>query len=163
MKKVLLGIVLFALSLGAYAQIGSKSIMPKLGYQTEFKRFGLGVEGRYFLTNNLRLAPGLTLWVPKDKTVGLDVDVNVHYVFPIENGLSLYPFVGGAMLNNRTSSRTIGDTKYDSTSWTNFGFNIGGGAQYDIMDNNYLNFEFKYTFTEGKDPAFFMFGYGMRF
>jgi outer membrane protein X len=158
MKKVLLGIILAAFSLGISAQTGSKAIMPKLGYQTEFKRLGLGVEGRYFLTNNIRLAPGVTVLFPKDRVTGLDVDVNVHYVFPIQGGLAFYPFIGGAMLNNRWSPK-----EGDSVSTTDFGFNIGAGAQYDVTDNGYVNFEFKYTFVEGSDPAYFMLGYGIRF
>ncbi len=33
---------------------------------------------------------------PKDKTTGLDVDVNAHYVFDLsEDHLSLYPFSRG--------------------------------------------------------------------
>ena len=158
MKKVLLGIVLaVAFSLGMQAQTGSKAIMPKLGYQTEFKRFALGVEGRYFFTDNIRIAPGLTFLFPKNHTTGLDVDINVHYVFPIQSGLSVYPFIGGAMLNNRISYGG------ESASFTDFGFNIGAGAQYDVTDNGYVNFEFKYTFVDGTDPAYFMLGYGIRF
>ncbi|NDV94472.1 porin family protein [Dysgonomonas sp. 521] len=158
MKKVLLGIILAAFSLGISAQTGSKAIMPKLGYQTEIKRFGLGVEGRYFLTNNIRLAPGVTFLFPKDRVTGLDVDVNVHYVFPIPGGMAFYPFIGGAMLNNRKSPK-----EGDSVSTTDFGFNIGAGGQYDVTENGYVNFEFKYTFIEGADPAYFMLGYGIRF
>ncbi|MFV0329008.1 MAG: outer membrane beta-barrel protein [Dysgonomonas sp.] len=159
MKKVLLGIVLAVVfSLGMQAQTGSKAIMPKLGYQTEFKRFALGVEGRYFFTDNIRVAPGLTFLFPKDDITGLDVDINVHYVFPIQSGLSVYPFIGGAMLNNRWSP-----DGGDSVSTTDFGFNIGAGIQYDVTSNGYVNFEFKYTFKENKDPAYFMLGYGIRF
>lgn len=158
MKKVLLGIVLAVVfSLGIQAQTGSKAIMPKLGYQTEFKRFALGVEGRYFFTDNIRVAPGLTFLFPKDHTTGLDVDINVHYVFPIQSGLAVYPLIGGAMINNRFSYSG------ESVSWTDFGFNIGGGIQYDVTSNGYANFEFKYTFKENKDPAYFMLGYGIRF
>lgn len=158
MKKVLLGIVLAAVfSLGIQAQTGSKAIMPKLGYQTEAKRFGLGVEGRYFFTDNIRVAPGLTFLFPKNHVTGLDVDINVHYVFPIQSGFSVYPFIGGAMLNNRFSYSG------ESASFTDFGFNIGAGAQYDVTDNGYVNFEFKYTFVDGTDPAYFMLGYGIRF
>jgi outer membrane protein X len=163
MKKALFIFMFAVLALGVQAQQGSKAIMPKLGYQTETKRFGLGLEGRYFLTNNIRLAPGVTFLFPKDHVTGLDVDVNVHYVFPIQSGLAFYPFVGGAALNNRMSSHTIGDLKIDSSSTTHFGFNIGAGAQYDITDNGYVNLEFKYTFVEGPDPAYFMLGYGIRF
>lgn len=57
MKKVLFVFMFALLAIGVQAQQGSKAIMPKLGYQTEFERLGLGVEGRYFLTNNIRIAP----------------------------------------------------------------------------------------------------------
>lgn len=157
MKKLFLAIVLAALSFGVHAQTGEKVIMPKLGYQTEAERFLLGLEGRYSLTENIRLAPGVSVLFPNDHVTGLDVDINVHYVFPIQGGFALYPMVGGAMLNNRFSHSG------SSNSWTDFGFNIGGGAQYDITSNGYLNFEFKYTFIEGKDPAYFTLGYGIRF
>lgn len=158
MKKIFLVAVLAVFALGAKAQIGEKVIMPKLGYQTEFERFSLGVEGRYSLTENIRLAPGVTFFFPKDHVTGLDVDVNVHYVFPIQSGLSLYPFVGGAMLNNRFSH-----DGFPTWKDTSFGFNIGGGAQYDVTSNGYVNFEFKYTFVEGTDPAYFTLGYGIKF
>ncbi|MDR0825289.1 MAG: porin family protein [Prevotella sp.] len=157
MKKVLLVLILAALSLGVNAQTGSKEVMPKIGYQTELERFGIGVEGRYFLTDNIRLAPGLTFLLPKNHITGFDVDVNVHYVFPLQNGLSVYPFIGGAMLNNRISYEGVSD------KGTDFGFNIGAGVQYDITDNGYLNLEFKYTFVDGKDPAYIMLGYGIKF
>jgi outer membrane protein X len=157
MKKLLIMFMFAILALGVQAQQGSKAIMPKVGYQTEFKRLGLGVEGRYFLTNNIRLAPGVTFLFPKNHSTGLDVDFNVHYVFPIQGGLAFYPFIGGAMLNNRSSFEGA------SNSYTDFGLNIGAGAQYDITDNGYVNFEFKYTFIEGADPAYFMLGYGIRF
>jgi len=158
MKKVFLAIILAAISFSVHAQTGEKVIMPKLGYQTDFERFLIGVEGRYSVTENIRLAPGVSLLVPNKNILGFDVDINVHYVFPFQGGLSLYPFAGGAMLNNRFSK-----SGFDSVSWTDFGFNIGGGAQYDVMDNAYINFEFKYTFREGKDPAYFTLGYGVKF
>jgi len=157
MKKVLLAIILIGLSLGAYAQTGEKVIMPKLGYQTEGERFFIGAEGRYSFTENIRLAPSVIFLFPNDHLTGLDVDINVHYVFPIQGGFALYPMVGGAMLNNRYSH--MGYTFKD----TSFGFNIGGGAQYDVSGNSYLNFEFKYTFREFADPAYFSLGYGIKF
>lgn len=158
MKKAVLVIVLAIFSLGIYAQTGSKAILPKIGYQTEYKRMLFGIEGRYFLTNNIRLAPDVQVLFPKDRVIGMDVNINVHYVFPMEGGFAFYPLAGGAMMNNRWKPKGI-----DATSWTDFGFNVGAGLQYDIMADGYLNFEFKYTFTEGKDPAYFMLGYGITF
>lgn len=158
MKKVLLAIVFAALSFGIHAQTGSKAILPKVGYQTEFKRFLFGIEGRYFLTDNIRLAPDVQVLFPKDRTTGLDVNVNLHYVFPLEGGFAFYPLVGGAMLNNRFKPKGI-----DGVSWTDFGLNLGAGIQYDITSEGYLNFEFKYTLKENVDPAYFTLGYGIRF
>ena len=158
MKKALLSIILTAIfSLGMQAQIGSKALLPKVGYQTEFKRFALGVEGRYFLTENIRIAPGLTFLFPKDNEIGFDADINVHYVFPIQERLSVYPFLGGAMLNNlHNNDGAPGNT-------TDFGLNVGAGVQYDVTENGYVNIEFKYTFINMADPSYFMLGYGIRF
>lgn len=157
MKKLLLSLIVIALSMGAFAQTGSKEIMPRLGYQTESERFSLGVEGRYSLTENIRLAPALDFFFPKDHLTGLDVNFNVHYVLPLEGGFKFYPLVGLNVMNNRFSfgGESIADTQ--------FGFNLGLGGQYDITDNGYLNLEFKYTFVEGKDPAHITLGYGVRF
>lgn len=157
MKKVLLSIVLAVMAVGVHAQTASKAIMPKIGYQTEAERFLFGIEGRYFLTDNIRLAPGVSVLFPKNSTWGMDVDVNVHYVFPMQGGLAFYPFVGGVMMNNRWSDHG------ESDSWTDFGLNIGAGVQYDITNEGYLNFEFKYSIKEDKDPAYFTVGYGIRF
>lgn len=48
MKKLLLVLVLAGLSIGAFSQSGSKSVLVKAGYQTDYERFGLGVEGPLF-------------------------------------------------------------------------------------------------------------------
>ena len=40
MKKVLFVFMFALLAIGVQAQQGSKAIMPKLGYQTEFERLG---------------------------------------------------------------------------------------------------------------------------
>lgn len=158
MKKIIFGVILTAVfCLSAHAQIGSRSVMPKFGYQTEYKRLALGVESRYFLTDNVRIAPGLTFLFPKDHVIGLDADINVHYVFPIQEGFSVYPFLGGAMLNNHWS------LDGGSRSTTDFGLNIGVGAQYDVAENGYVNIEFKYTSINKADPAYFMLGYGINF
>lgn len=157
MKKLLLVAILATLSFSAFAQKGAVDLLPKIGYQTEHKRFLVGVEGRYSITDNIRLAPDIQVLFPKDHLTGMDVNINVHYLIPLTQELSFYPFVGGAMLNNRYSNS--GHTN----SFTDFGLNLGAGLSYDITDNGYLDFQFKYTIVDGKDPAYFTLGYGIRF
>lgn len=156
MKRLLLLIALVAIFMGAQAQTGSKSLMLKAGYQTDYERFGIGLEGRYNVTDNIRIAPDLTFFFPKNHVTGLDINVNAHYVFDVQDGFSVYPLAGIAAVNNRWSAGG------DSEGSTDFGFNLGAGASYDVTSTSYLNFEFKYTFQD-VDCASFMVGYGVRF
>lgn len=156
MKKLLLIVALVAICMGANAQTGEKSLMLKMGYQTDYKRFGLGAEGRYNITDNIRLAPDVLFFFPNNHTTGLDINVNAHYVFDIQDGLSLYPLAGIGVINNRFSHAG------HSNGSTDFGFNLGAGASYDLSGNSYVNFDFKYTFQD-VDCASFMFGYGFKF
>lgn len=164
MKKLLFITLaaIFAIGVSAQTEKGSKSALIKAGYQTEFKRFGIGVEGRYVILENLRIAPDVIFQFPKDHTTGLDINLNVHYVFEVQDKLTVYPLAGLAVINNRTSSFTVYDVKIPSFGDTSIGFNLGVGAGYDISDNGFLNAEFKYTFNDW-DFAAFMIGYGVRF
>ncbi|GHV14230.1 hypothetical protein FACS1894179_02520 [Bacteroidia bacterium] len=149
--------------MGVNAQTGTKSLLLKAGYQTDYKRFGLGLEGRYNITDNIRLAPDVTFFFPKSNTTGLDINLNAHYVFEVQDGLSIYPLAGIGVINNRVSSVDLGGgVKTESHGMTDFGFNLGAGASYDLSDNSYANFEFKYTFQDW-DCATIMVGYGVRF
>ena len=85
MKNLILLAMITLASVGMNAQTvkGEGSLMGNVGYQTNYERFGLGVQGRYAIANNLRIAPDVTFYFPKDKITGLDVNVNFHYVFRI--------------------------------------------------------------------------------
>ena len=169
MKKFLFAVLFTIVSVGAFAQQGSVSGHAKLGYQSDYKRFGLGVEGRYEVIDNVRVAPDLIFFFPKNDVWGADINLNVQYTFKdLLDKLTVYPLAGLNISNNRWS--VSGDMKKafqaigakTSYGFTNFGFNLGAGADYDITDNGYLNFEMKYTFADA-DYGQFMFGYGIRF
>ena len=168
MKKVLLAILLTTLSLGVYAQTGQgeKSLVFQAGYQSEPGRLMLGVAGRYNILDNIRLAPDAMFMFPKNKVTGLDINVNAHYVFPVEGTVNIFPLMGLAMMNNRYSGETFhtpaGDIKSDSRGFTNWGFNLGGGVEYNISSASFLNLEMKYTFSD-QDHFTVGFGYGIRF
>ena len=105
MKKLLLSVIvaLAALGMNAHTKKGEGSLMGSLGYQTNYERFGLQAQGRYVIADNLRIAPDLTFFFPKDKVTGLDVNVNFHYVFNFckdGQGFSVYPLAGIGMQNN---------------------------------------------------------------
>lgn len=161
MKKILLSVALLAASFGAFAQSdkGEKSLVGQIGYQSNAERFMLGVQGRYTIAENIRLAPDVMFFFPKDKVTGLDINVNVHYVFNVDENLSVYPLAGIAMQNNRYSGNTLNG---GSNGYTDFGFNLGAGAGYELANNRFVNFELKYTFGDA-DCMVVGLGYGFKF
>ena len=157
LKKLVFVTALFCLSIGAFAQKGGVSLVGQLGYQSDAERFGVQVQGRYGLTNEIRLAPSLGFMFPKHRTLGLEVDLNLQYAFPIAGtSLDIYPTTGLNMSNNRRSPK-VGD----SVGFTKWGYNIGAGFDYHFTSSDFLNFEFQYTF--GSDCARIMVGYGYKF
>lgn len=171
MKKLFLFIVVVLAAIGMNAQTlkGEGSILGSVGYQTNYERFGLQAQGRYVIANNLRIAPDLTFFFPKDKVTGLDVNINFHYVFNFSKdgqGFSVYPLAGFGMQNNFYGKRTImvnGESveqKSDNTS--KFAFNLGGGISLPLSSHSYLNAEAKFMFAD-KDNVAIMLGYGYKF
>lgn len=174
MKKLLLLAALIAGSFNLSAQAvyepangGDLALVGQAGYQTNYERFGIGAQLRYNFLRNIRIAPDIMFFFPKDKVTGLDVNLNAHYVFYFpQDRFSVYPLAGFAMQNNFRGSQTINvggeSVKIDSDSKTNLGFNLGGGISYQVMPNGYLNAEAKFMFAD-EDNAVIMLGYGFRF
>ncbi|WP_108823149.1 outer membrane protein [Dysgonomonas sp. Marseille-P4361] len=163
MKKVILAVLLAVFSLGLHAQSGlgkgEKAAVFQAGYQSDPGRFMIGVEGRYNIANNFRLAPDVMLMFPKNKVLGFDANVNFHYVFPLESQLNIYPLAGLSMLNNRYTGDLPDGVGKGATDW---GFNLGGGFEYNLSSSSFLNLEMKYTFSD-LDHFTVGFGYGIRF
>ncbi len=161
MRKLFLAVAFVASTLGAFAQSekGEKALIGNIGYQSNAERFMIGAQGRYVIADKIRIAPDVMFFFPKSKLTGLDLNVNVHYVFDIDPKLSVYPLAGIAMQNNRFSGST-GEGGSDGS--TNFGFNLGAGAGYDLGNDQFVNFELKYTFSDA-DCMVVALGYGFKF
>lgn len=156
MKKIF-GLLFLIFTCGFLsAQQGATSGVARIGYQSNAKRFGIGIEGRYEVADNIRLAPNVTFFFPNHKTWGVDIDANVQYTFKnVLEDLTVYPFAGLNMSNNRYTGE-------HSFGFTNFGFNIGGGAEYRLSKNDFFSFDMKVTFAK-ETFGQFMLGYGLYF
>lgn len=171
MKRLFLLAMIALASTGMKAQTvkGETSVLGNVGYQTSYERFGLGVQGRYAIANNLRIAPDMTFYFPNDKVTGLDVSVNFHYVFNFKKdgqGFSVYPLAGIGMQNNFYGKKSIEvdgkEVKTDRSSSTKFAFNLGGGITLPISEHSYLNAEARFMFAKDDNMAI-MLGYGYKF
>lgn len=171
MKKLLLLVVVALTAFGVNAQTkkGESSLLGNVGYQTNYERFGLQAQGRYVIANNLRIAPELTFFFPKDKVTGLDVNINFHYVFNFSKdgqGFSVYPLAGIGMQNNFYGKQTVEvagqTTKVDRDNTTKFAFNLGGGISLPLSEHSFLNAEARFMFADA-DNVIIMLGYGYKF
>ena len=172
MKRILWLVlsVVFAMGMNAQTRKGETSLMGSVGYQSNYERFGLGFQARYAMLNNLRIAPEVNFFFPKDKVTGLDVNVNFHYVFNFKangDGFQVYPLVGVGMQTNFYGSRDVtyngGQVVHDgSHTNTDFAFSLGGGITLPLSSKCYLNAETKFMMGD-KDNLVFMLGYGWKF
>lgn len=171
MKKLLFFVLSMALALGINAQTrkGEASLLGNVGYQSNYERFGLGLQARYAIMNNVRIAPDLNFFFPKEKVTGLDLNVNFHYVFNFKadgQGFQVYPLVGVGMQTNFYGKRTVTFQREEfeekSKTNTDFAFNLGGGITLPLSPKSYLNAEMKFMMGD-KDNIVFMLGYGCRF
>lgn len=154
--KIVLLVSLLIVSLNICAQKGNFSLIGKAGYQTDHDRVGFGMDARIGLVNQIRLVPAFTFMIPNKDVAGLEIDLNLQYVFQLSGtSIDLYPLTGLNMDNNRWSKHG------ESNKWTRWGYNIGMGTDYYITKSDFLNFEFQYTI--GRDFARFMIGYGYKF
>lgn len=154
-KFVLAAVLMLSISCGAMAQSDGNAVIIKGGYQTGKEMGGLGLEGRIGLVKNLRLSPDLIFLFPKNHVTGLDADANLELSFPVSRDVSLYPLAGLNMSNGRVS---WGDQHH---GWTDWGFNMGAGLDYNLTKNNFLNVSFRYTLNNTDFASFFI-GYGIR-
>ncbi len=146
MKKIILGMMLAVISMGAFAQTrqGDQSVGVSVGYGFEIESATIGLDYRYNLTNATRLAPSFTYVTENMGISGILFDLNAHYVFELSDMFGFYP-IGGFSLG-------FWDGKYDNV--TRFGLNIGLGGELYATKQISVGVEAKYNVIKDYDQAF---------
>jgi outer membrane protein X len=81
-----------------------------------------------------------------------DLNLNVHYVYPMSSNIRIYPLVG------------LTFERWDFGKVKNrLGANIGSGVEFDIADNWMTNIELKYKFVKDLDQPVFSLGIAYMF
>ena len=148
MKKLMILISMMFFIMGsAFAQKGIQAFGVNLGYGSEIESASIGVKYQYNITNNIRLEPSANYFFEKRGVDMFDFNANAHYLIPTENNIRLYPLAG------------LTFTRWDFGKVANrLGLNIGGGAEFDVSDNLFVNFELKYQIIKDLDQAIFNVG-----
>ena len=153
MKKLIeLKSMMFFNKIRAMAQKDIKDIGVHLNYGTEIESFSFGAKYQQKLTNELRLEPSMNYYFEKRGIDLFDLNLNVHYVFPMSSNIRIYPLVG------------LTFERWDFGKVKNrFGANIGSGVAFDIADNWMTNIELKYKFVKDLDQPVFSLGIAYMF
>ena len=148
----------------AMAQQGEKAVGANINYGSEISNLGIGVKFQYGLTDVIRFEPSFTYYLKKDGCNFFNLDANVHYLYNIDDKVTLYPLAGIGFAKIKFSaegySGSYGDTGIGGSgdygdygdygepageiSFNEFALNLGVGAEYKLQDNLSVGAELKY-------------------
>lgn len=156
MKKLFMLIVMAAVSLGAVAQTdkGDSSFGFNVGYGFDSENALLGIDYRYNLIDEVRLAPSLTYFVKNNGLSVWAIDMNAHYIVKLSDMFGFYPLAGLSL-----SFWKFGDLFWDgrhhhgSINRTRFGANIGLGGEVYATNQITVGLEVKYNIIKDFDQA----------
>ncbi len=149
MKKFIITAYLALVSLSsALAQEGKQAFGIQLNYGTEIESLGIGAKYQYNFTDAFRVEPSVNYFFGKNKVDMFDLNANVHYLLPIDNGINIYPLAG------LTYTRWHADLG-DNVSWNKgyLGVNLGAGAEFALDADWTVNLELKYQLIKDFDQA----------
>lgn len=148
MKKFLTLVCMAAFGLTASAQKDVKAVGANLSYGLDSKVFGFGAKGQYGFTKEIRGEASFNYFLEgNDNTTRWDLNANVHYLFPMKQGFTLYPLAGLSYTHVSVDFTTIipgTPAIQTSGSVSKWGLNFGGGIEKDLSANWKVNAELKY-------------------
>ena len=160
MKKNLLILVVFTtlFAFNASAQFqGTFGMGAHTSFDTQHHSLGAGLHIHYYVTNNLRLAPSATFFLPQNDVRMWRAEFDFHVVAPLTFSTVVYPIAGVSYTNCKFNAATLPE---DNWSEHHFGGNFGVGVQHDIRYRLRVNFEIKYHLIPSHSQVGVMVGIG---
>ena len=135
---------------------GSADNDANMGFRSSFS---------YVLSEDFRLESAFSYLTDTETIQGIrfteawsDVSLNLHYLFPLENGAILYALAGFGV-----SAVTFSMTGFDSVSGSDFCFNFGGGINWILSDKWFLNSELSFKKVVDVDGLIMPFTVGVSY
>lgn len=141
----------------AMAQKGEMKLGPTLSYGSEIKSLGIGVKFHYGLTDEIRLAPAFTYFLPKTefdyKTTIWNLDLDGNYTFMEKDNMGIHGLAGLNITGWKFSYDGDEDIPagYEALyefSETKIGVNLGAGMTYSFTEKMHLLLEAKYVLSD---------------
>ena len=161
-RVAIVAIAAVTMSVSAVAQKqGDKAVGGNLvlGMGDEITNIGIGGKFQYNVTDPIRLEGSLTFFLPKKyeamfakaKMSFWNLDVDGHYLFPLNDKITVYPLAGVGIQGWKVKV-DVDLGEWGSGSGSNSGsdvcFNLGGGIDVKLTDVLFLNGGLKYKISE---------------
>lgn len=147
-------LVFAAVATVSYAQKGQLSAGFNVGHAFDSNNVLTGVDFRYNLTDELRLAPSLSHFIKNNGLSAWAVDVDMHYVFPLTDMFGFYP-LGGAGVSFWNM--------HGCKNKSRLGLNVGLGGEVYATKEVTVGMEMKYLIVSDYDQAIIAFRVGYKF
>ena len=132
----------------AYDKTNSKALGVNLLFGSFNNNIGIGAKYQHFVTDNIRLEGSFGYYFPSNGLYAWDINANAHYVFRLSPKFAVYPLAGFSYSNWGLKLGILNNTTvYDHTG--SLGANFGGGVQYFLTDNIFVNGEVRQQVLSG--------------
>ena len=164
MKKVVFFVATLFIALNVFAQKEAKSVNLNLNFGTNIESIGIGGQFTYNFSERFRAAPDFTYFLENNNYKAWNLNLNAHYLFPLNDSkITIYP-IAGFILTHWTSTIESTTEKSMFPSATRVGLNLGGGLQYDFSKVFFFRGELKYnTAPDNYDQTVISAGIGFNF
>ncbi|MEO1050705.1 MAG: outer membrane beta-barrel protein [Bacteroidota bacterium] len=168
MKKAIVIVSLLFVASFTEVKAQDKNVGGIFGFGTEIETPALGVNGEYFVTSNIAIAPSFIYYFPNSNNgfLGTEITVtwwelnaNANFYFA-EEGIAEFYGIGGINYTNARVKIESPSNGESTTSNGEIGLNIGAGANFDINQNFKLFAELKYVIGDADQLGIFV---GARF
>lgn len=146
MRRIVYAVLFVFLCFNLKAQKASVVIDIGCRNKMENASWGIGGQFRYSLFKDFRLASDVIAYFPQDGNFGLDVGLNVQYLFRILPKVSVYP-VAGLIISNHSLS-----AEPNARNMTDSGFSFGLGAELNIFPKGFINADCRYSIISKEKP-----------
>lgn len=149
MKKLQVISFLILVTISISAQ--KSSVVIDMNYRTKMDetKWGIGVQYRYNLPADFRLAADVVAYFPHENNLGLDLGLNLQYLLPMNPKMKLYPIAGFIVSNQSISAEP------KSRNLTDFGLSLGGGVEFKLGKKSFFNIDYKYYFLSKDEPYWY--------
>jgi outer membrane protein X len=149
MKKLMMIAMMMLMGIGAFAQEGKMAVGVNVGIapslMKEYNPVILGAKFQYEFVENFRAELAGNLFTKKNGYGLWDAELNFHYLFPVADGIKVYPAAGAVLMGTMI--------KDANKNYTGFGFNAGAGVEYTLSNQLKFNCDVKYLGVSKKESG----------